>query len=128
MGGVATFAGLTVVGVGHGRIGTGGGTIRSSSASGGLVATSDTVDVVPGAAAQLAITAQPSTGGVTAGSPFLVSVQVEDAFGDPVTAFTGSLAIAMAYNPGGGTLGGILTVTPIQGKANFAGLRITTAS
>ncbi len=85
------------------------------------------MDVVPGAAAQLAITAQPPIS-VTAGSAFLVSVQVEDTFGDPVPTFTGSLAIAMAYNPDGGTLGGILTVTPIQGKATFAGLRITTAS
>jgi hypothetical protein len=119
VGGVATFSALTFDGVGNGY------TIQLSG--GGLVATSDTLDIVPGAAAQLSITAQPPLS-VTAGSGFGVTVQVEDAFGDAVSAFDGSLTVAMANNPGNGTLGGSLTVTAVAGVATFSGLRITTAS
>ncbi|MFI5455035.1 MAG: hypothetical protein ACHRXM_06250 [Isosphaerales bacterium] len=75
---------------------------------------------------KLIVTAQPP-GNAAAGSSFGLSVSVENANGSVVTSFNGSLMVAPASNPGGGALGGILTVTAQNGVATFAGLTLTRA-
>ena len=82
--------------------------------------------LVPALAAyksQLVVTAQPSTS-VTPGQGFGLTIKVEDGFGDVVTSYNGSVTIALANNPGGGTLGGTLTVAAVNGVATFSGLTL----
>jgi hypothetical protein len=47
-----------------------------------------------------------------------------DANGNVATGFTGTVTVALAVNPGGGTLSGTLNVTAIAGVATFADLAI----
>jgi len=63
-----------------------------------------------GISRRLAITAQPPAS-VTAGRAFGLTVAVEDALGDVATSYNGSVTIALAANPGGGTPGDTLKVT-----------------
>ena len=63
----------------------------------------------------------------TAGSAFGLTVEVESPDGSLVTGATGTLTIALANNPGGGSLGGTLTATIDQGVATFSGLPINQA-
>ena len=53
-----------------------------------------------------------------------MTIKVEDGFGDVVTSYNGSVTIALANNPGGGTLGGTLTVAAVNGVATFSGLTL----
>ena len=69
------------------------------------------------------VTAQPPTS-VTAGQGFGLTIKVEDGFGDVVTSYNGSVTISLGSNPGGGTLGGTLTVTAVDGIATFSGLTL----
>jgi hypothetical protein len=64
------------------------------------------------------------TGSVTAGSGFGLTVTAEDASGNTLTSFNGSVAVALATNPGGSTLGGMLTATAQNGVAKFSGLTL----
>ncbi len=113
--GVAAFSGLT--------IGQAGYLAWLSAASSGLPEVStNVIDIVPGAAAQLAVSVAP--GKVTAGAPFAVDVAVEDALGNVETAFSGSVKIALANNPGGATLGGTLSVPAVNGVAAFTDLTL----
>jgi len=76
------------------------------------------------ATAQLVFTVQPS--GAVAGvaiSP-AVTVTAEDALGNTVTSFAGSVTIALASNPGGDTLSGSKTVAAQNGVATFADLSV----
>jgi sugar lactone lactonase YvrE len=78
-----------------------------------------------GPAAKLAFTVPPSN--TSQGNAFAATVQVEDAFGDPVTsgpASTVPISIAIGTNPSGGSLYGITTVTAVNGVATFSGLAI----
>src|SRR5207253_9940344 len=50
----------------------------------------------------------------------------EDQYGNVDPTFTGSVAIALASNPGGATLGGTLTVSAVKGVATFSSLTIGT--
>ena len=54
---------------------------------------------------------------VTAGSPFGVVVDVEDPQGNLVPAYTSQTIAAVASNPGGATLAGVLTAAPVNGVA-----------
>ena len=45
-----------------------------------------------------------------------------------VPSFNGNVTIALASDPGGGELGGALTVTAVNGVATFTGLTINVAS
>jgi hypothetical protein len=115
VGGVATFAGLTLdkVGVGY----------TFSATSSGLPAeTSAAFDVTAGAAARLAFVVQPLS--ALAGAPLAASVQVLDALGNPVPASTASVALAIGNNPGGSTLSGASTVAAVGGVAAFSGLSL----
>jgi mannose/cellobiose epimerase-like protein (N-acyl-D-glucosamine 2-epimerase family) len=83
--GAATFTGLTLDKAGSGY------TLQATS--GNLVATSNqTLDVIAGAAAQLVVTSQPPAT-VTAGQTFGITVTVADQYGNPVTDFSGNVAV-----------------------------------
>jgi hypothetical protein len=84
-------------------------------------ATTSPFDVEPSVASQLVIAAEPPAS-VSAGSPFGLSVDVEDSFGDLLASFEGSVTIALAANPGTGSLGGTLTASAVNGVVTFNGL------
>ena len=124
VGGIATFAGLTI------NIPQTGYTLQVSS--GNLSTTSQAVTVIPGAATQLDITAQPPTGinagYLRAGDPFGLEVEVKDALGNPATNFSGTINAALASNASGAVLVGATTATvDSNGIATFSGLIIDTA-
>ena len=53
-----------------------------------------------------------------------VKVTARDAQGNPATAFTGNVTVAIGTNPGGGTLSGTKTVPAVAGVATFTTLSI----
>ena len=117
--GVATFSGLTLNKADTGY------TLKVSSGT-LTAATTTAIAVTPAAASQLVVTTQPPAS-VTAGAAFGLKVSAEDQFGNVVPSFTGSadsVTIALDNNPGGSTLGGTLTVTPVSGVATFSGLTL----
>jgi hypothetical protein len=61
---------------------------------------------------------------VNVGSPFSLTVGLEDSQGNVVTRFNRSLSITLSTNPGGATLGGTLTTTASGGVAIFSGLTL----
>jgi hypothetical protein len=114
--GVASFSGLTLNKVGTGY------TLKASSGSLTAAITSG-ISVTPAAASKLVITTEPPSS-VAAGVEFGLAVTVEDAYGNVVTGFTGSVTIALGNNPGGSTLGGTLTVAVVDGVATFSNLTL----
>src|SRR5216117_2972514 len=101
--GVATFSGLSVD-----KVATG---YTLTAVATGLTTWSSTVfNVTPGAASQLVFTVQPTT--TVAGATITPAVQVtaQDAHGNTATAFSGSVAVAIGANPGGGALSGTSSV------------------
>ncbi len=117
--GVATFSGLTLNTAGTGY------TIEATASGLKGVTTSD-FNAVPAPPAQLVISSAPPAS-VTAGVGFGLSVAAEDPFGDPTPSFNGNVTIALASGPVGGTLGGALTATAVDGVATFSGLTLNTA-
>src|SRR5262249_38072960 len=71
----------------------------------------------------LVITSQPPAS-VLAGAPFDVQVTVIDPDGNVDTAFAGAGTSALGANPGGGTLGGTVTVPAMDGVADFGDLTL----
>ncbi|HYS60349.1 MAG TPA: hypothetical protein VEM27_07155, partial [Gemmatimonadales bacterium] len=61
--------------------------------------------------------------GGTLGSPY-IQLRAEDTGGNLVTSFTGLVTVAIAANPGGGTLSGATTVAAVGGLATFSDLSI----
>jgi hypothetical protein len=101
----------------------GSGYTFTASASGLTGATSAAFDIAPGAASQLAFTAQPGT--ATAGSSLgTVTVEARDAVGNLVASFSGMISLAIGDNPGAGTLSGTASMTAVAGVASFTGLSI----
>ncbi len=82
--------------------------------------------VRPTAATKLAVTTQPP-GSVAPGAPFGLVVSAEDASSAVVTAYTANVTVAIAANPGSGTLSGTATVAAVAGVATFTGLSINNA-
>jgi subtilase family serine protease len=80
-----------------------------------------------GVAQRLVVIAQPPAV-LTAGTPFGLVVQVENPDGSLDTGYNGGVTITLAVNPGGGILGGTLTVPASQGVAAFTGLTLDTAA
>jgi hypothetical protein len=118
--GVATFAGCKIdkSGNGYTLIAT-DGSLTS--------ATSSTFNITVGPAAQLVFTQQPSNS--TPGTAFATQpvVTIEDAGGNTVSD-TGTVALAIGINPGGGTLTCTNnTVNAVAGVATFASCRINNA-
>jgi hypothetical protein len=118
-GGVATFDGLTLDGAGS--------SYRIEASSPGLtgVTTAD-LSVSPASPARLVITAQPPAS-VTAGSGFGLGVSVEDAFGNPVSGYAGTVTVSLEREAGGTMLSGGTSLQATQGVATFSGLAIDQA-
>src|SRR5881396_3035490 len=115
IGGVATFYDLSLNK-------TATGYTLTASGSGFAPVTSAPFDITPGAATQLAFTAQPTN--TVAGAIISPAVQVTalDPAGNAVPGFTGSVTVAFGNNPGGSTLSGTTTVTAVNGVASFGDL------
>src|SRR5204863_7643307 len=115
IGGVATFYDLSLNK-------TATGYTLTASGSGFAPVTSAPFDITPGAATQLAFTAQPTN--TVAGAVISPAVQVTalDPAGNPVPSFTGDVTVALGNNSGGGTLGGTTTVAAVNGVASFLAL------
>ncbi|HEV3343661.1 MAG TPA: hypothetical protein VG125_25035, partial [Pirellulales bacterium] len=114
--GLAVFSGLTFnkVAVGY--------TLDCSSGS-LTAASTGVIRVVPGAATQLILKAQPPAT-LTAGTNFGLTVTAEDVDGNLATGFSGSVTIALANNPGSSTLGGTSAVSATSGVAVFPNLTV----
>jgi uncharacterized repeat protein (TIGR01451 family) len=118
-GGVATFSGLTLDRAAAGY------TLQVSAGS--LSATTSAITAVAGSATHLVVTTPPA-GSVTAGAGFGLVVQAEDAFGNVDLTYGGGVTVALASNPGNGTLGGSLTIAAANGVATFSGLSLDRAA
>jgi hypothetical protein len=94
--------------------------------AGAITGTQAGISVTPAAATRLAVTTQPP-GAVAAGAGFGLAVSAEDAYGNVAIPFTGGVAVALANNPGGSTLGGTTTVNAVNGVATFSGLTLDKA-
>jgi hypothetical protein len=100
-----------------------------ASGLGTTAATTAFINVIPGPAANLAVTSPPASGDAVAiNSSFGLTVTAEDIFGNPATSYGGSVTVALGNNPAGGALAGTTTVTAIQGVAAFVDLAIDVAS
>ena len=117
--GVASFPALTLD-----KAGT-GSTLQVTSSGLTPVTTSD-INVTRASTTQLVVMTQPP-GSVIAGSGIGLVIAAEDSFGNVDQSFGGSVTVALADNPGGGTLDGTLTVTASQGIATFSGLTLDQA-
>ena len=111
--GVATFSGLKIDKAGTGYTLTATGNTVSTSAG---VVVSDPFNITTGAASKLAYTTVPSTG--TAGTPFSVTVQSQDAGGNPSSP-TGNTVVTLSKATGAGTLSGTLTGTILTSSDNI---------
>jgi hypothetical protein len=114
--GVGTFSNLSIDKVGTGY------TLTFSNAT-LLSKASHAFNINPGAATKLAFTVQPANTLAGATIP-AVQVSAEDALGNLVTTFAGSVTVAIGANPGGGTLSGTTVVTAVNGVATFSTLSI----
>jgi len=76
-----------------------------------------TVTFTAGSASKLVFTVQPAS--VPAGMNDPVSVQVQDALGNPVLDATDPITVAILSNPGGAQLGGATAKMPQGGVASF---------
>jgi Spherulation-specific family 4 len=118
--GIAAFAGCKITGM--------AGSYTLTATDGSLTAaTSGTVSVTAGAAAQLAFTSQPGGGANGAAWSAQPLVAVQDSAGNLVTGSSASVTLAIASQPGtGATLS--CTKNPVAataGIASFAGCKIT---
>jgi hypothetical protein len=115
--GVATFSTLSID-----ASGTGYTLTATASGLTGAVSTAFTIN--PGPATRLGFTVQPTT--MAAGVIIAPAVRVaaQDAFGNTVTTFTAPVTVAIAVNPGGGTLAGTKTIAATAGVATFSTLSI----
>ncbi|HEU5260860.1 MAG TPA: hypothetical protein VFU41_05475, partial [Gemmatimonadales bacterium] len=93
----------------------------------GFAATSDQFTITPDAATALRFTVQPSN--AAAGTTITPQVEVTayDAHDNIATGFTGSVTIAIATNPAGGTLSGTTEIAAVNGVATFSTLSLNNA-
>ncbi|MGC8642287.1 MAG: hypothetical protein ACP5XB_20690, partial [Isosphaeraceae bacterium] len=75
---------------------------------------------------KLVVTAQPPDS-LTAGTPFGLTVAVENQAGSVLTSYNGSLSLTLQGGPARSLLGGTLTATASNGVATFSGLTLDTA-
>jgi hypothetical protein len=72
----------------------------------------------------LVFTTSPSNSTAGVAFPTQPVVEARDAGGNLITGYTGNVSLAIANNPGGGTLAGPMTVAAVGGVATFSGLSI----
>ena len=113
--GLATFSGLSIQ-----RAGT--GFTLATSSSGAASTNSNAFNITPNAAHHLVINQQPAN---TVAGATLASVQasVVDLYGN-IASGVFPISLAINTNPGGGTLGGTLTVNGSNAPASFTTLNI----
>ena len=120
-GGVASFTGLTID---PRSVGPATFSVWSPDAGNGGAGFAINLST----ATQLTVTAQPSPiypdTSILTGHPFSLVVAATDEWGNVDPTFTGSVAITLASNPGGATLGGTLTETAQNGVATFTDLTL----
>ena len=122
--GIATFSGLSIDTAGSGY------TLRTSSTPSYTAATSAAFNVAAGLGppSKLAFVQGPSDTAVVAAMTPAVEVAVEDANGNVETSDNATkVSLAIATNPGSGTLSGGSAATVVSGIATFSGLSIDTA-
>src|SRR5256712_6435239 len=85
---------------------------RSPSAAAASLpgATSTAFTITPAGATRLAFTGQPSTAAAGVAISPALQVIAQDAFGNTVPSFTGTITVALNANPTGGVLAGATTV------------------
>jgi hypothetical protein len=123
--GLATFGAVTIDKAGNGY------TIVASSPVPGPAlaqATSSAFNITPGAATQLVFVQQPNNAVSGVAINPAVTVQLLDAAGNPVTSPQRNVTVSLGANPGGGTLGGTLTVATVNGVATFSTLSVDKAA
>lgn len=98
-----------------------------ASASTLLPGDSAPFDIASGPAARLVFATSPSNS--MAGVPFPTQpvVEVQDAAGNPVLGYSGTITLTIATNPVGGTLAGTAVAPVVNGQATFSGLSIDKA-
>ena len=100
--------------------------VVSTTAGGSSAALTNAFTFASGPPSKLAFGVQPSS--ATAGTSLApaVTVQIQDAQGNPTTS-TADVVLAMGSNPGGSTLSGTTTVTAVAGTATFSNLSLNRA-
>ncbi len=88
-------------------------------------ATSNVFNVNPVMPSQLVVTTQPGSN-QTVRSPFGLTVTAEDLSGNVATSFTSDVSLIIDSQPGGASLGGIVTVPAINGVATFNDVTLDT--
>lgn len=101
--------------------------IASATISGVAITQTDTVTVVPDAAAALAFTVQPSSAAEGATITPAVQATIRDQFGNRAVSASDAVTLSIATNPSGGTLSGTVTVAAQEGVATFGDLSIDQA-
>jgi hypothetical protein len=82
---------------------------------------------VYGPAAKLAFSQQPANAAAGTSISPAITVLVQDSSGNTVLNSSASITMAIANNPGGGTLSGTTTVNAVNGVATFSNLSINKA-
>ena len=118
--GVATFANLSIERAGNGYT-------LTASAPGLASATSGAFAITAGPATRLGFTVHPRSARTGVVISPAVQVAIQDAFGNAVATATNLVTAALGNNPGGGTLSGTTTASPINGRATFSDLSIDKA-
>ncbi len=117
--GIATFSNLTISAAGTGY--------TLAATSGTLTAATSAMFNVISPAAKLVFFVQPSNTNTGASIVPAVQVAIEDVNGNVVAGAINTVTVAIGTNPGGGTLGGTLTASPVNGVATFPNLSISAA-
>ncbi|MFD0894868.1 DUF11 domain-containing protein [Luteolibacter ambystomatis] len=94
----------------------------TDTVTGSITGTSSGITVTAGADAKLAFVQQPSTTVAGVSITPVVTVQIQDTFGNP-TASTANVTVALG-NAGGATLSGTLTKAAVAGVATFNNLSV----
>ncbi len=79
------------------------------------------------APAKLVLLAQPGTSAAGSALTPALRVAAQDASGNTLASFTGTVTVALGANAAGGTLSGTLSVAAVSGVATFSDLRIDRA-
>jgi hypothetical protein len=129
--GSGTLAGTTIVPVSNGKASFSGLSIDKpgtgytlQASSGALTRTSTVFNITVGSVAKLVFNPSPSNAQAGSTFPTQPKVEAQDAGGNLVTSFNGTVTLTIASNPGGGTLSGTATATAAGGVATFIGLSI----
>ena len=117
--GVVTFSGLTLAGV----VGT-GYTLRFSATGLTAVDAPGVTVVGPGPAAQLTVTTVPAGGASGTALTRQPAVTVRDAQGNTCITDNATLVTLALASGAGGTLGGVLSASSVNGVATFSGVTL----